>query len=241
MSRPMYGGGGATVVASAIRVLGNRLVLVGVSSDDVAHPVGNWSSTTLFGHKLDFFPVISTRELDTRYVKNLSFALRLIRFWKAITARTPGTVITQNYLVMWWLSLASAFDFKIFYFPGLGNQIVIGRKPLLGKLLAKVYETIQLSRRRRMDLVLAAASKDEIEGFSAKWSARLRGVQIHQRQRTGRQSHLFRKCAAGAGKGSCKLRRHLCHWLSFRGFLLCNGRTTGMWKAAGINQRQRGK
>jgi len=134
----------------------------------------------LFGHKLDFFPVISTRELDTRYVKNLSFALQLIRFWKAITARTPGTVFTQNYIVMWWLTLSSAFDFKVFYYPGLGNQFLIGRKPLLGKLLAKVYETIQLSRLRRMDLVLAAASKDEIANFSEKWSAKLQGTRIHQ-------------------------------------------------------------
>jgi len=176
----MYGGGGATVVASSIRVLGDRLVLVGVSSDDVAHPVGQWSRTTLFGHCLDFFPVISACELDRKYIKNLSFALRTIRFWKAITARTPGTVITQNYLVMWWLSLTAAFDFKVFYFPGLGNQIVIGRKPLLGKLLAKVFDAIQLSRLRRMDLALAAASKDEIEVFSAKWSGKLRGMQIHQ-------------------------------------------------------------
>ncbi len=176
----MYGGGGATVVASAIRVLGNRLVLVGVSSDDVAHPVGQWSITKLFGHELDFFPVISARELDKKYIKNFSFTLRLIRYWKAITTRTPGTAITQDYIVMWWLSLSTAFDFRAFYYPGLGNQFVIGRKPILGKLLARVYETIQLSRLKRMDLVLAAASKDEIENFSRKWSARLQGKQIHQ-------------------------------------------------------------
>jgi glycosyltransferase involved in cell wall biosynthesis len=134
----------------------------------------------LFGHELDFFPVISTHELDKKYVKNLSFTLRLIRHWKTITARAPTTAITQDYIVMWWLSMSAAFDFKVFYYPGLGNQFVIGRKPALGKILSGVYDTIQLSRLRKMDLVLAAASKDEIAGFSRKWSTRLRGMEIHQ-------------------------------------------------------------
>ncbi len=176
----MFGGGGATVVASAIRAIGDRLVLVGVSSDDVAHPVGQWSSTSLFGHELAFFPVISAGELDKKYVKNLSFTVQLIRYWKVISARAPRTVITQNYIVMWWLTISAAFDFKIFYYPGLGNQFVIGRKPFLGKLLARIYESVQLSRLKKMDLIMAAASKDEIASFSEKWSGKLQGIQIHQ-------------------------------------------------------------
>jgi glycosyltransferase involved in cell wall biosynthesis len=124
--------------------------------------------------------VISQDELDRKYARNLSFALRLVRYRKAISARAPATAITQDYAVMWWLSVTRAFDFRIFYYPGLGNQFAIGRKPRLGKLLSGIYDTVQLSRLRKMSLVLAAASKDDIAAFTQRWSRRLRGLRIHQ-------------------------------------------------------------
>lgn len=180
MSRPMHGDGCATVVASAIRVLGNRLILVGTSSDEVANPVGHWSRTRLFGQECSFFPVMSARELDRKYVKNFSFALRVMRFWKSIVERPGGTVMTQNYAVMWWLAFSRAFDSRVFYFPGLANQILIGRKPFLGRLLARIFEKVQFSRLRKMDLLLAAASAEEIERFTRDRSTELQNRKIFQ-------------------------------------------------------------
>jgi glycosyltransferase involved in cell wall biosynthesis len=180
MSKPMHGNGCATVVASAIRVIGSRLVLVGTTSDGRAHPVGRWSQTTLFAHQCDFFPVMTAASIDQKYVKNLSFTLNLIRYWKSISSRLHSTVLTQNYVVMWWLALTSTFYYKVFYFPGLANQIVIGRKPFLGRLLAKLYEYVQFSMLKKMDLMVAAASVDEIERFSARWHVKLKGREIFQ-------------------------------------------------------------
>ncbi len=180
MSQPMFGNGIATVVASAIRVMGDRLILVGLTSNEKIHPVGRWCETTLFGKKCDFFPVMSVRQLDGKYIKNLSFALKLLRYWAAITRKTSDIVITQNYMVMWWLSLTRYFSYKIFYFPGLANPMLVGRKPLLGRIFYQLYETITLSRLWRMELVLAAASCSEIENFMNNWKHKLKGKVIHQ-------------------------------------------------------------
>ena len=127
-----------------------------------------------------FAILLTAASIDQKYVKNLSFTLNLIRYWRSISSRLPRTVLTQNYLVMWWLALTSTFDYKVFYFPGLANQIVIGRKPFLGRLLAKLYEYVQFSMLKKMDLMVAAASVDEIERFSRRWHAKLKGREIFQ-------------------------------------------------------------
>jgi glycosyltransferase involved in cell wall biosynthesis len=176
----MHGDGCATVVASAIRVLGERLVLVGTTSDTQRHPVGKWSRTRLFGRQCDFFPVMSADDLDTKYVKNLSFTLNVIRHWGTITDHASETVLTQNYAMMWWLAISAGFRRKVFYLPGMANQILIGRKPRLGRLLAKLYEWIQISGIRKMDLVVAAASVDQIDTFSREWADQLGQKRIHQ-------------------------------------------------------------
>ena len=180
MSKPMFGDGFSTVVASAIRVMGDRLILVGVSSDENVHPVGRWSRTTLFGKTCDFFPVISTAKINKKYIKNLAFTLRLMWFWGEITAKTSENVITQNYMIMWWLSRSRRFSRRIFYFPGLGNQMLIGRKPVLGKFLYGLYEIINFSCLAKMDLVIAAASENELDDFRKTWQAYLKDKPIYQ-------------------------------------------------------------
>jgi hypothetical protein len=132
MSKPMFGDGISTVVASAIRTFGDSIILVGVSSDENAHPVGRWSKTTLFGKTCYFFPVITTDKLQKKYIKNLSFTVMVIRYWGSIKRKISTIVITQNYMIMWWLSFINDITCRVFYFPGLANPILIGRKPLLG-------------------------------------------------------------------------------------------------------------
>jgi hypothetical protein len=176
----MFGNGIATVVASAIRVMGDRLILIGLTSDEKAHPVGRWCKTTLFGKTCEFFPVMTVDELDGKYIKNLSFTIRLIRIWAAVSEGTSEVVITQNYLVMWWLAWAKQFSCKVFYFPGLGNQLLIGRKPCLGRSLYKLYDIFNFFHLVRMNLVLAAASQSEIKKYCLVWQRKLRGKPIFQ-------------------------------------------------------------
>ncbi len=180
MSKPMYGNGIATVVASAIRVMGDRLILVGLTSDEKVHPVGKWCETTLFGRTCQFFPIMTVDELNGKYVKNLSFAIRLIRLWKTVVVNASKTVITQNYLVMWWLARSKCFSCRIFYFPGLANPVLVGRKPGLGKMLARCYDRINLYNLQDMDLVLAAASRAEIDSFRRTWHRDLHNKPIAQ-------------------------------------------------------------
>ena len=180
MSKPMFGNGIATVVASAIRVMGDRLILIGLTSNEKKHPVGHWCQTTLFGKTCEFFPVMTVDELNGKYIKNLSFTLRLIRSWFALLPKTTDVVITQNYMVMWWLSWSKRFRQKIFYFPGLGNQFLIGRKPRLGKLLYRLYDRLNFFHLSRINLILAAASQNEIKEYQRKWQNRLHNKPIHQ-------------------------------------------------------------
>ncbi len=179
MSKPMYGNGIATVVASAIRVIGDRLILVGLTSNEELHPVGKWCKTTLFGKTCHFFPVMSVNELDAKYIKNLSFTIRLIRYWHKIK-KDNSIVITQNYMVMWLLSFTHYFLYKVFYFPGLANPMLVGRKPVLGRILYKLYETILLSRLRSIEIIFAAASCAEIENTKKNWNRKLKGKTIYQ-------------------------------------------------------------
>jgi len=180
MSKPMFGNGFATVVASAIRVMGDRLILVGLTSDENIHPVGRWCQTTLFGKTCEFFPVMTVEELNDKYIKNLSFTIRLIRHWAALLEKTSDAVVTQNYMVMWWLAWTNRFLHKVFYYPGLGNQMLIGRKPRLGKLLHRLYDRLNFHHVAKMDLVVAAASQSDIKEYQNRWQSMLRGKPIYQ-------------------------------------------------------------
>lgn len=164
-SKPMYGSGCAAVVASAIRELGDHLIVVGSTSGE--HKIGEWATVELFGKKMDFFPIMSVDELNNTKLKSerALFLVRLVKYKDKILSKGVNAAFTQSYAVMWWLAMSG--NWRIcFYYPGLANPLSIGRKKVLGKMLAPIYTIIQVMALRKVELAVAASSQFEIDKYN---------------------------------------------------------------------------
>jgi len=162
-SKPLIGGGGRSMTASAIRNLGDRLLLVGSTSGD--HPIGRWTEIECCGRVCCFLPVISQHVLEATKIKsyNACFALALSKHRKAISQVGIKVAFTQTWSVLWFFTFVMRHWNICYYYPGFGNAMLLGRRPLLGRILAKPYDIIQAKALKRASVIFAAASQDTIQ------------------------------------------------------------------------------
>ena len=167
-SKEMYGSGGAAVVASAIRVKGNEICFVGATSRN--YKLGERVNSSLFESDFSFIPAITMNDLVNSWlnINSLTFAVAIFKYRKTITSDANFKILTQNYLIMWLFVLLGYGKNVCYYFPGLGNPMLIGRKPVLGKLLSAFYEFIHYRLLKKVCCVVAAASCLEVELFNKK-------------------------------------------------------------------------
>lgn len=166
-TQPLSGNGCAAVCASAIRHLGPSLKLVGATSNG---GVGRWTKVTIAGSELDFLPVVETRQLKAPRLRSasLAFAWAVSRFSREIDAAHVPAVLTQTYTVLWLFTLHLRGWDVCFYYPGLANPLVVGRRPRLGRLLARLYDRVQAAAVKRAAVAFAAASQDAVREYNER-------------------------------------------------------------------------
>jgi glycosyltransferase involved in cell wall biosynthesis len=166
-TRPIFGSGGASVIASAMNFFKGKAYLVGITSEN--QPLGIWSTIKVDHQEFRFLPVMTSRQLvkSKSGSANIDFALNVFKFRKALKEVNINHVFTQTYSVLWCLNLIKNNWSICFYYPGLGNPMLIGRKPGLGKFLSHFYNFLQGIAIRKAQVVFAAASQQQIDSYNA--------------------------------------------------------------------------
>jgi glycosyltransferase involved in cell wall biosynthesis len=166
-SQPVYGSGGATVINSALRNVHQEVYLVGATSSR-DHKIGEWTSVEYYKKAFNFLPVIHMEKLVNPIVKsqNLQFALSVFNNMNMIKTVKIKSIFTQTYTVLWVILLFPNKWDICFYYPGLGNPFVVGRRPQLGKWLAPLYQLIQGLIVRKTSICFAAACEESIREYN---------------------------------------------------------------------------
>ena len=161
-AKPLYGGGGAAIVAQIVRLFGSRLAIVGMTSD--SHAIGRWTRAEIYGRRCLFLPVIHRARVEhTLFVsRTFRFAVALAQHRKALREIGIESVFTQTWSVLWYFAFWPGHWDICYYFPGLGNSMRCSRHPILGRILAGPYDIVHSLALRRANVVLAAASRDAI-------------------------------------------------------------------------------
>ena len=169
-TRPLYGNGCTAVSSSAVRNLGGRLKIVGVASEG---EIGQWRKLKIHGMDLDFLPVIHADAMKSpRFLSaNLEFALAVRRHMDKIRAAGVPTLLTRTYPVLWFFTFLEKGWDVAFYYPGLGNPMLVGRRPVLGRFLALLYERIQAKAINRVTVAFAAASRETVSAYNERLKA----------------------------------------------------------------------
>lgn len=171
-SRPMHGSGNAAVARSAVKIMGDKFVYVGLTS----HPeeVGKLVVREIEGRNVSVYAIAQSVAPERISVipENLRFAMHLVRHLPAISKWDARALITRTYTVMWLLALLPRRWRICYYIPGLGNPMKIGRRPRLGRFLIGIYDRIQAMSLPRADALFAAASQPATDEFNRQMAYR---------------------------------------------------------------------
>ena len=159
---PLYGGGGAAIVAQLVRSFGDHLAIVGMTSGD--HRIGQWTYADIYGRRCFFLPVIQRARVERTVLisRTFRFAVALAQHRRALREAGISSVFSQTWAVLWFFAFWPGRWDICYYFPGLGNSIRYGRHPLLGRILAGPYDVIHSRALRKANVILAAASREAI-------------------------------------------------------------------------------
>jgi len=159
-------GGQLTTIKQLIAVFGNRLALVGISTDD--GPIGQWSKKTIGGVEFDFF---SFKRVDPtvpkpRIPRRLDAYLRLKQHKKKILALG----LDAAYVIAPEVMLAiKGWGLRIAYtFAGVENPLTMPRYAF-GKWLAVPFErALFAALAEHSELILAAADQNAIQAMKGR-------------------------------------------------------------------------
>jgi glycosyltransferase involved in cell wall biosynthesis len=167
-------GGQLTTVRQLITVFGDRLALVGISTQ--TEPIGRWFKKAIGGVEYDFFSIgyVDPSIRKPRVPRRIDTLLRLKFHRKGILSLglNAAFVIAPEVMLAikgWGLRIA-------FLFPGVENPL---NKPryAIGKWLAQPYERCLFSAlATRSELIMAAADQKAIQSMKN----RSRGVLDHR-------------------------------------------------------------
>jgi len=160
----LYGTGAAPLLKSAIQGQSNSFYFVGSSS---GYKNNEWHKLNLFGNSIDYFSLKSRS--NNRLPRNLLLALSVLFQWKKIKKIDPDCkiIFLRSYTLLWLFTFFIKNYKVIYYAPGLGNPLVMGRFTFLS-IVQEIFNFIHIKALSRASSLLAAASKTEIEVFNKK-------------------------------------------------------------------------
>jgi glycosyltransferase involved in cell wall biosynthesis len=156
-------GGQLTTIKQLIAIFGNRLALVGISTDD--SPVGRWTKKFLGGVEFDYFSFgkVDPSIRKPRVPRRLEAYLRLKVYKKQILSLGLGAAFVIAPEVMlaiqgWRLRVA-------YTFPGVENPLTMPRYAV-GRWLAGPFEAGLFSAlANHSELIMAAADQKAIQAM----------------------------------------------------------------------------
>ncbi len=169
-------GGITSFSRQMMHVFGNRMALVGISTDNT--PIGKWVQKELDGKNYLFF---SIARLDRNKIKpfipqRLSSYFHLKKYKNEILDLGVKNAFVQN---SHFLLAIKNWDFKnkAYIFHGATNPLEKPRYPLANRL-APLYERTMFQRLQTYDTIFAAADDNEIEKLIKRGGKLLRNKSI---------------------------------------------------------------
>lgn len=155
----LFGTGGAPLFKSALQKKSDLFYFVGLSEK---REIGKYIKTQLFNKVVDFFAV--SQGIRTLMPRNIVFALNVLLNWKKIKSidKQANVIFIRSYTILWLFTYIIKGYKVIFYAPGLGNPMEIGRFTKLS-FLGKIYEWIHFNSLTKASILMAAASMKDVE------------------------------------------------------------------------------
>lgn len=177
-SRPMHGSGNAAVARSAVKAMGDQFIYVGLTSH--SEELGRLVEREIEGYRVSIYAIaLAPVPNQVAFIpENLRFALQLVRHLTILSRWGTRALLTRTYTVMWLLALLPQYWNVCYYIPGLGNPMIVGRRPRLGLILRNLYTRIQLWALDKAEVVFAAASQKEIEIFNCALANKSRRTRV---------------------------------------------------------------
>jgi glycosyltransferase involved in cell wall biosynthesis len=156
-------GGITSFTRQMMNVFGNRMALVGISTDN--SPVGKWITKELDGKSYLFF---SIARVDKNLIKpfipqRLSGYLKLKKYKNKILELDVPNAFVQNSHFLLAINNWNLPN-KAYIFHGATNPLEKPRYPF-AKLLASAYEKVMFQRLRSYNTIFAAADDNEIKNL----------------------------------------------------------------------------
>ena len=160
----LYGSGAAPLFRSAIQEQSNIFYFIGMSS---RHKKNKWHSLNSFGNEINFFSLKSRTK--NKLPRNILSAISVLTQWKNIKKIDLDCkiIFTRNYAILWVFTFFIKKYKVIYYAPGLGNPLVMGRFSFL-YVVKELFNIIHFKALARVTSLSAAASRTEIEVFNKK-------------------------------------------------------------------------
>lgn len=158
----LYGSGGIPIFKNALRFHSNHFYFIGCS---LTYKINTWHTIEIFGNTITYFPTQNI--LRNLLPRNLLFAIYVFLHWRKINQidKECKTIFTRTYSIVWLFSFFIKGYNVVFYAPGLGNPLEIGRFPLLS-IFSGLYNLIHYRALSKSYSLLAAASIEEVNGIN---------------------------------------------------------------------------
>jgi glycosyltransferase involved in cell wall biosynthesis len=160
----LYGSGAAPLLKSAVKEQSNIFYFIGSSS---GYKKNKWHKLNLYGNSIDYFSLKS--RANNKLPRNILLAISVFFQWKKIKKIDASCkiIFLRSYTLLWLFTFFIRQYKVIYYAPGLGNPLVMGRFTFLS-IIHELFNLIHFKALTRASSLLAAASKTEIEVFNKK-------------------------------------------------------------------------
>ena len=159
-------GGHLSFARQMMYSFGNRLALVGISTDNT--PIGKWVEKEIDGIRYQFFSVGRRKGSARKPIipERLSMFIDLMHYRKKILSLGVKNVFTQApeilMVVSRWRMESICYDF-----PGVENPLVMPRYSW-GKMLINLYDRELFKALKNVDVILACADETSIQDLTRR-------------------------------------------------------------------------
>ena len=156
-------GGQLSFAKQMMSVFGNRLALVGISTDDT--PTGQWIVKNIAGVPYLFFSFANVNPSPQKPLipHRLYTSVQLMRYRKEILSLGMKNIFLQAPELLIIISRWSLNNI-CYMFPGVGNPLINSRYSM-GKLIAPFFDCQLFKALKKAELILACAGSEEIAGL----------------------------------------------------------------------------
>lgn len=177
VDKPM--GGQLTFSRQLMKVLGNRLALVGWASN-ASEPVGCWFDKEIEGIVYRYFAISRGKTSAGKPIipARLSTYFQIKRHMPQIFSLGIKNIIVEEHTIMMSIT-PGAGEYNLCYcFPGVEAPLSISRYPFVKRLAALFDRLFFNALRQKASCVLAAADELAIEGLYRRAGEKLSGLKV---------------------------------------------------------------